>query len=152
MRNGFCNPPRYCKELERVYGIFCRGPPKCWCSFWFPPQKRKKEVQRKKGYPQKDTPRTNPSPLLPAFYEARRIALAVLAKPSVRRPQGPKAEGAEGSGMVLDDLLTSHQVVTCLPLKWVWFKMKQEGLRRFWSMFPLPRDPFWCKSETELGE
>ena len=23
--------------------------------------------------------------------------------------------------------------------KWLWLKIKQEGLRRFWSMFPLPR-------------
>ena len=25
---------------------------------------------------------------------------------------------------------------------WVWLKIKQEGLRRFWSMFPLSRVPF----------
>ena len=28
---------------------------------------------------------------------------------------------------------------------WVWLKMKQEGLCRFWSMFPLTRVPFWCR-------
>ena len=27
--------------------------------------------------------------------------------------------------------------------KWVWLKIKQEGLRRFWSMFPLTRVPVW---------
>ena len=27
--------------------------------------------------------------------------------------------------------------------KWVWLKINQEGLRRFWSMFPLTRVPFW---------
>ena len=26
---------------------------------------------------------------------------------------------------------------------WVWLKIKQEGLGRFWSMFPLTRVPFW---------
>ena len=26
---------------------------------------------------------------------------------------------------------------------WVWLKIKQEGLRRCWSMFPLARVPFW---------
>ena len=26
---------------------------------------------------------------------------------------------------------------------WVWLKIKQEGLRRFWSMFPFTRVPFW---------
>ena len=26
---------------------------------------------------------------------------------------------------------------------WVWLKLKQEGLRRFWSMFPLTSVPFW---------
>ena len=26
---------------------------------------------------------------------------------------------------------------------WVWLKIKQEGLRRFWSMFPPTRVPFW---------
>ena len=26
---------------------------------------------------------------------------------------------------------------------WVWLKIKPEGLRRFWSMFPLTRVPFW---------
>ena len=25
---------------------------------------------------------------------------------------------------------------------WVWLKIKQEGLLRFWSMFPLTRVPF----------
>ena len=29
------------------------------------------------------------------------------------------------------------------PLKWVWLKIKKQGLRRFWSMFPLTRVPFW---------
>ena len=28
---------------------------------------------------------------------------------------------------------------------WVWLKIKQEGLRRFWSMFPLTRVPFWYR-------
>ena len=28
-------------------------------------------------------------------------------------------------------------------LIWQWLKIKQEGLRRFWSMFPLTRVPFW---------
>ena len=28
---------------------------------------------------------------------------------------------------------------------WVWLKIKQEGLRRFWSMFPLNRVPFWYR-------
>ena len=26
---------------------------------------------------------------------------------------------------------------------WVWLKVKQEGVRRSWSMFPLTRFPFW---------
>ena len=26
---------------------------------------------------------------------------------------------------------------------WVWLKINQGGLRRFWSMFPLTRSPFW---------
>ena len=26
-----------------------------------------------------------------------------------------------------------------VTLNWVWLKIKQEGLRRFWSMFPLTR-------------
>ena len=25
----------------------------------------------------------------------------------------------------------------------MWLKIKQQGLRRFWSMFPLARVPFW---------
>ena len=28
---------------------------------------------------------------------------------------------------------------------WVWLKITQEGLRRFWSMFPLARVPFWYR-------
>ena len=28
---------------------------------------------------------------------------------------------------------------------WVWLKIKQEGLRRFWSMFALTRAPFWYR-------
>ena len=28
---------------------------------------------------------------------------------------------------------------------WLWFKIKQEGLRGFWSMFPLTRVPFWYR-------
>ena len=29
--------------------------------------------------------------------------------------------------------------------KWVWLKIKQQGLRRFWAMFPLIRVPFWYR-------
>ena len=28
---------------------------------------------------------------------------------------------------------------------WVWLKTQQEGLRRFWSMFPLTRGSFWYR-------
>ena len=28
---------------------------------------------------------------------------------------------------------------------WVWLKIKQEGLRRFWFMFPLTRLPYWYR-------
>ena len=28
---------------------------------------------------------------------------------------------------------------------WLWLRMKQEGLRRFWSMFPLTRVPCWYR-------
>ena len=52
---------------------------------------------------------------------------------------------------------TAHSVqrhsLTCLRSKsfkrqaiWVWLKIKQEGLHRFWSMFPLPRVPFGYRS------
>ena len=40
---------------------------------------------------------------------------------------------------------------SCLPwhprgvCTWVWLKIKQEGLRRFWSMFPLTRVPCWYR-------
>ena len=34
---------------------------------------------------------------------------------------------------------------TRIPPKWVWLKIKPEGLRRFWSMFPLARVPFWYR-------
>ena len=39
------------------------------------------------------------------------------------------------------------QLETQTPIEyhWVWLKMKQEGLRRFWSMFPLTRVPFWYR-------
>ena len=30
----------------------------------------------------------------------------------------------------------------CLRI-WVWLKIKQQVLRRCWSMFPLTRAPFW---------
>ena len=32
-----------------------------------------------------------------------------------------------------------------LVAKWVWLKIKQEGLCRFWFMFPLPRVPSWYR-------
>ena len=28
---------------------------------------------------------------------------------------------------------------------WLWLKIKQEGLRGLWSMFPLTRVPFWYR-------
>ena len=47
------------------------------------------------------------------------------------------------------------QMVPKLPFKnmgiclritiWLWLKIKQEGLRGFWSMFPLTRVPFWYR-------
>ena len=27
--------------------------------------------------------------------------------------------------------------------RWLWLKVKQEGIRRFWFMFPIGRVPFW---------
>ena len=30
-------------------------------------------------------------------------------------------------------------------LLWLWVKIEQEGLRRFWSMCPLTRVPFWYR-------
>ena len=30
-------------------------------------------------------------------------------------------------------------------ITWVWLKIQQEGLRRFWSMFPLSRVPCWYR-------
>ena len=32
-----------------------------------------------------------------------------------------------------------------LVFKWQWLKIQQGGLRRFWSMFPLTRVPFWYR-------
>ena len=29
--------------------------------------------------------------------------------------------------------------------RWVWLKIKHQGLRKFWSMFPLTRVPFWYR-------
>ena len=36
-------------------------------------------------------------------------------------------------------------VTTQISANWLWLKIKQEGLRRFWSMFPLTRVPLWYR-------
>ena len=47
---------------------------------------------------------------------------------------------------LLDQLLTCRFGVSGLiPAMWVWRKIKLEGLRRFWSMFPLARVPVWYR-------
>ena len=41
-----------------------------------------------------------------------------------------------------------QQLLSSKPVNggmWVWLKIKQEGLRRFWSMCPLTRVPFWYR-------
>ena len=35
-------------------------------------------------------------------------------------------------------LLILVAVCRSIPILWVWLKINQEGLRRVWSMFPLP--------------
>ena len=42
---------------------------------------------------------------------------------------------------MLHPKMGSPQVMQPMAM-WVWLKIKQEGLRRFWSMFPLSRVPF----------
>ena len=32
-----------------------------------------------------------------------------------------------------------------ISIIWVWLKIKELGLRRFWSMFPLARVPVWYR-------
>ena len=39
----------------------------------------------------------------------------------------------------------SSRLERCPTSMWVWLKIHQEGLRRFWSMFPLTRVPFWFR-------
>ena len=42
-----------------------------------------------------------------------------------------------------DNLSVPSQAKPVRFSKWLWLKIKQAGLRRFWSMFPLNRRPFW---------
>ena len=44
-----------------------------------------------------------------------------------------------------DEKRRPPRIRTTGPPNWVWLKIKQEGLRRFWSMFPLARVAFWCR-------
>ena len=65
---------------------------------------------------------------------------ASFAKPSqspVSFPDGQETEAEHG--------WESSARLVLVFLMWVWLKIKQEGLRRFWSMFPLNRVPFWCR-------
>ena len=49
---------------------------------------------------------------------------------------------ARSAGRSLDGLGVLAKNTTNTAM-WVWLKIKQAGLRRFWSMFPLTRVPFW---------
>ena len=51
-----------------------------------------------------------------------------------RRPCPALGEGGLGEGLGEGGLSKFG--------KWVWLKVKQEGLRRFWPMFPLTSNPF----------
>ena len=42
------------------------------------------------------------------------------------------------------DLILGHKRMKLFHAMWVWLKIKQEGLRRFWFMFPLTRVPYGC--------
>ena len=40
---------------------------------------------------------------------------------------------------------SQHAGEGTVPTIWVWLKINQQGLRRFWSIFPLTRVPFWYR-------
>ena len=60
---------------------------------------------------------------------------------SVRPTPTPAAVAAEGAWLVSH--ASFHMPSRKRPEIWVWLKIKQEALHRFWSMFPLTRVPFW---------
>ena len=62
--------------------------------------------------------------------------------PELGIPVGLVGAGAfVGTAVELQKLQTVGEVAHI----WVWLKIKQEGLRRFWSMFLLARVPVWCR-------
>ena len=53
----------------------------------------------------------------------------------------PQKKTREKIAGLVSACLNSHS--SLVSSTWVWLKIKQGGLRRFWSRFPLTRVPFW---------
>ena len=91
--------------------------------------------------------------------ETKNVASFRLPLKATREPQGISpwlSQGAWFQGSKKAPLLRQTQgrqtACSCVPsamvicsFSWVWLKIKQEGLRRFWSMFPPTRVPFWYR-------
>ena len=62
-----------------------------------------------------------------------------------------RRENAAAGEPCLPDLINEDWLGSVRPknipnlAKWVWLKIKQEGLHRFWSMFSLASVPFWYR-------
>ena len=78
------------------------------------------------------------------FFEAHAVGMesgtSMGASTEELKVEGKRARGVEGRCGQLP-----FAILTIGLLKWVWLKIKQEGLRRCWSMFPRTRVPFWYR-------
>ena len=94
--------------------------------------------------------RPRSDPCLGRFFRLCRLGCSVVVLDETREPacksQAMLRHPAPLVTRIGQELLTSS-------LKRVWLKIKQEGLRRFWVMFPLTRVPFWYRflSHSQLA-
>ena len=66
------------------------------------------------------------------------------ASPEAKAAPKQSANQPQTSQRSINAATVPRKLVACsIVFMWVWLKIKQEGLCRFWSMFPLTRVPFW---------
>ena len=73
------------------------------------------------------------------LFGAKVPSILLAGSCGVSCPPGYQKHGEDSTGACARAKMPSFLVS---EVSWVWLKINQEGLRRFWSMFPLSRVPF----------
>ena len=94
---------------------------------------------------EKKKEQTKTRPAKPRSSEASFVSWCGRRVPSLRFAVGCLGARWFGSWAGVNSKSKSVQAAKRQRDIWLWLKIKQQGLRGFWSMFPLTRVPFWYR-------